>query len=426
MAEPVIQLDHIAVRYRIPSEKIRSFKEYAIRRVKGQIRYEYFWALNGVSVAIQAGEVLGIIGPNGAGKSTLLKVVARVLRPTRGRVRVRGLVAPLLELGAGFDYELTGRENIYLNGALLGLSKKELDSRFDPIVEFSGLQAFVDAPLRTYSSGMIARLGFSVATERRPEVLIVDEILGVGDTDFQNKSLERIRQFQRQGTTILLVSHSLDSVTQMCSRVVWLDHGLKMADGPAPEMVGRYLQRTYENEAVRLAAENLPEREAARPPAKVKIVQVRLTDTAGSERFIFETNEPFQIRMDYASEEEVEAPVFGIGIHRGDGVHLTGPNTDLANQTPPYVNGTGTVIFTCHALPLLAGLYQVSVAVASKDNAELFDYHDRLYAFRVVNDPKKVKENLGLITLHGHWTHDAVPLAPSPAPHDTQWQEQDV
>ncbi|GAB4578736.1 MAG: ABC transporter ATP-binding protein [Anaerolineales bacterium] len=405
MAVPVIQLENISVQYRSPSEKIPSFKEYAIRRIKGQIRYEYFWALNGVSVEIQEGEVFGIIGRNGAGKSTLLKVVARVLRPTRGRVRVRGLVAPLLELGAGFDYELTGRENIYLNGAILGLSKKEIDARFDHIVEFSGLREFVDAPLRTYSSGMVARLGFSVATERRPEVLIVDEILGVGDAEFQNKSLERIRQFQHAGTTILLVSHSLDSVMQMCSRVIWLERGMKVAEGPAPEMVGRYLQRTYESEAERLAEEGAREHETAKPATKVKITRVCLTDEAGHERFIFETHQPFQIRMDYVSEGVVEAPVFGIAIHRGDGVHLTGPNTEVANQPVSQIDGTGTIIFTCPDLPLLAGLYQVSAAVVNKDNTELFDYHDRLYSFRVVNDLKLVKETLGLITLSGDWRH---------------------
>lgn len=415
MSEPVIQLENIAVQYRSPSEKIPSFKEFAIRWIQGKIRYEYFWALKGVSVDIREGEVFGIIGPNGAGKSTLLKVVARVLRPTRGRVRVRGLVAPLLELGAGFDYELTGRENIYLNGAVLGLSKKELDSRVDHIVEFSGLREFVDAPLRTYSSGMVARLGFSVATERRPEVLIVDEILGVGDTDFQNKSLERIRQFQRQGTTILLVSHSLDSVTQMCSRAVWLDRGEKVAEGPAPEMVGRYLQRTYETEGKRLAAESAQEREAVReatgetvkPPSKVKITRVCLTDLAGNERFIFETNQPFQVRMEYTSQEPVDAPVFGIAVHRGDGVHVTGPNTDVSNQPVARINGNGTIIYTCERLPLLAGLYQVSVAAVNKENTELFDYHDRLYSFRVVNDPKKVKENLGLFTFDGNWAHQS-------------------
>lgn len=415
MGEPVIQLENIAVQYRSPSEKIPSFKEFAIRWIQGKIRYEYFWALKGVSVDIREGEVFGIIGPNGAGKSTLLKVVARVLRPTRGRVRVRGLVAPLLELGAGFDYELTGRENIYLNGAVLGLSKKELDSRLDHIVEFSGLREFVDAPLRTYSSGMVARLGFSVATERRPEVLIVDEILGVGDTDFQNKSLERIRQFQRQGTTILLVSHSLDSVTQMCSRAVWLDRGEKVAEGSAPEMVGRYLQRTYETEGKRLAAESAQEREAVlettretvKPPSKVKIMRVCLTDLAGNERFIFETNQPFQVRMEYTSQEPVEAPVFGIAVHRGDGVHVTGPNTDVSNQPVARINGNGTIIYTCERLPLLAGLYQVSVAAVNKENTELFDYHDRLYSFRVVNDPKKVKENLGLFTFDGNWAHQS-------------------
>lgn len=239
--QPVILMENVSVRYRIPQEKIPSLKEYAIRRLKRTLAYHDFWALDGVSLSVYPGEVLGIIGPNGAGKSTLLKVISRVLRPMRGRVRIKGRVSPLLELGAGFDYELTGRENIFLNGTILGFSVKEIAARLDRIVEFSGLREFIDSPLRTYSSGMVARLGFSVATDVQPDILIIDEILAVGDADFQKKSMNRIISFQNMGSTILLVSHSLESIQNICNRAIWLDRGRLAYDGMPEEVIQRYL-----------------------------------------------------------------------------------------------------------------------------------------------------------------------------------------
>jgi ABC-2 type transport system ATP-binding protein/lipopolysaccharide transport system ATP-binding protein len=195
--------------------------------------HHQFHALNNVNLEVKPGEVLGIIGHNGAGKSTLLKVIARVLRPTKGRVILRGRISPLLELGAGFDPELTGRENIYLNSAILGFSKKDITARFNRIVEFAELQEFIDTPVRNYSTGMVSRLGFSVATDVQPEVLIVDEVLSVGDSDFQKRCSERITDFRKNGTTILLVSHDLEAVQKMCDRVGWLEQGeLKMCGDP--------------------------------------------------------------------------------------------------------------------------------------------------------------------------------------------------
>ena len=238
--EPVIQLENVSVRYRVPKERIPSFKEYVIRWLRRQVAYNDFWALKGVGLTVYPGEAFGIIGPNGAGKTTLLKVVARVLRPTTGRVRVHGRVAPLLELGAGFDMELTGRENVYLNGAILGYSERGIAERFDRIVDYAGVREFVDAPLRTYSTGMVVRLGFAVATDVQPEVLIVDEVLAVGDADFQKKSAARIESFRAAGTTILMVSHSLGTVAQMCARAAWIEHGVVRAIGPATEVVARY------------------------------------------------------------------------------------------------------------------------------------------------------------------------------------------
>ena len=238
--EPVVQLEGVGVRYRLPRERIPSFKDYAIRWLKRSLAYEELWALRAVSFDIRRGESFAIVGHNGAGKSTLLKLVARVLRPTEGRVRVAGRVAPLLELGAGFDYELTGRENVFLNGTILGYSHADIASRFDRIVSFAGLQDFIDMPLRTYSTGMVARLGFAVATDVKPDLLIVDEVLAVGDGEFQAKSRERMETFRGEGQTIIMVSHNLNAVVNMCQRAAWLDHGRLRAVGPVEEVVGSY------------------------------------------------------------------------------------------------------------------------------------------------------------------------------------------
>ncbi len=245
--EFVLRLEAIAVRYRVPHERYATLREHAIRWLKRHIRYDDYLALRNVSVHARRGEMLGIIGPNGAGKSTLLKVIARVLKPKRGTVWICGRVAPLLECGAGFHTELTGRENIYLNGTLLGLTRKQIDSRFKGMVDFAELWEFIDAPLRTYSSGMVSRLGFAIATDANADILIIDEVLSVGDASFQKKSLERIQCFRQQGTTILFVSHDLDTVESMCDRVIWLDHGVIRADGSAREVVHAYRNKAIGN-----------------------------------------------------------------------------------------------------------------------------------------------------------------------------------
>jgi ABC-2 type transport system ATP-binding protein len=231
--EYAIHLEDVSVRYRVPSERIGSFKEYLIRWLKRQVQMRTFWALKGINMNVNRGEIFGIVGDNGAGKSTLLKVIARVLRPTKGRVIVAGKVAPLLELGAGFHPELTGQENIFLNGSLLGFSRKEMKDKYDQIVDFSELGEFINAPIRTYSTGMYARLGFSVATASDPDVLLVDEILGVGDETFQKKCQARISDFCARGTSILLVSHNMAMIEAMCQRSAWLDHGeMKLMGDP--------------------------------------------------------------------------------------------------------------------------------------------------------------------------------------------------
>jgi ABC-2 type transport system ATP-binding protein len=238
----VIRLEDVGVRYRVPSERITHFKEYAIRWLQRRIKQRDFWALNEINFNIKQGETFGLIGPNGAGKSTTLKLIARVFRPTTGRVIVRGVVAPLLEFGAGFHPELTGSENIYLNGAVMGFTRKEMGAKFERIVDFAELGDFIDVPVRTYSSGMKARLGFAVATDVEADILIIDEVLSVGDEAFRRKSFERLEDFRRKGVTTVLVSHSMDTIKEMCDRAAWLDHGQIKAIGDSDQVVNAYLE----------------------------------------------------------------------------------------------------------------------------------------------------------------------------------------
>lgn len=236
----VISLENVSVRYRAPEQPFRSFKEYAIQLLRRRVRLTEFWALKNINLEIFKGETFGIIGRNGAGKSTLLKVVSRVLSPTHGRVLIHGQVAPLLELGAGFHPELTGRENVFLNGALLGHSQREIKAHLPEILDFAQIDGFIDAPLRTYSSGMAARLGFAVATSWRPEILILDEVLAVGDEDFRAKCYARMNEFRTQGTTVLLVSHDMNMVQAKCTRAAWLSQGSIQAVGNVEAVITAY------------------------------------------------------------------------------------------------------------------------------------------------------------------------------------------
>ena len=237
---PVVHVDAVSLRYRIAQEKVGSIKEYVIRRLKRNLVFSDFWALRDVSFEVPAGEVFGIIGRNGAGKTTLLKVVARVLRPSRGRVVVRGLTAPLLGLGAGFNNELTGRENVFLGGATLGFSFQNMREKYDRIVEFAGLKDFIDSPLYTYSSGMRARLGFAVATDVEPDVLLLDEVMAVGDIEFRERCERRITEFRDRGATTIMVSHSLKSILELCDRALLLSAGETTAIGPPGDVVKQY------------------------------------------------------------------------------------------------------------------------------------------------------------------------------------------
>ena len=236
----MIKVENVSIKFNLASERVDNFKEYVIKTIKGQIAYDEFWALSDVSFEVKRGESLGLIGLNGSGKSTMLKTIAGVLKPTKGSVTIQGNVAPLIELGAGFDMDLTARENVFLNGALLGYSRKEMESHYDDIVSFSELEEFMHVPVKNFSSGMVSRLAFAIATIGTPDILIVDEVLSVGDFHFQEKCEKRIRKMLNQGTTLLFVSHSIEQVMMLCNKVVWLDQGKVKRFGDAQEIGVEY------------------------------------------------------------------------------------------------------------------------------------------------------------------------------------------
>lgn len=237
-----VEVKNVSVKYKLTHDNIKNLKEYIVALIKGKIAYEEFWALTGVSFNIEAGDVVGIIGRNGAGKSTLLKIVAEIQKPTYGTVSHKGTIVPMLELGAGFDVDLTGKENIYLNGAILGYNKEYLESKYSEIVEFSGLEKFIDTPIRNYSTGMMARLAFSIAAMVVPEILIVDEVLSVGDADFQQKSYQRMVELMSGGTTVLVVSHSIDQIKKICNKIIWLENGRLKDFGKTKEICNAYME----------------------------------------------------------------------------------------------------------------------------------------------------------------------------------------
>jgi ABC-type polysaccharide/polyol phosphate transport system ATPase subunit len=402
--QSIIQLENVSVKYRVPQEQIATFKEYFIRLLEGKVKHRTFNALNQVNLTVNRGEVFGLIGHNGAGKSTLLKLVARVIRPTGGRVLVMGRVAPLLEVGAGFHPELTGRENIYLNGAMLGFSREEMQEKFPRIVEFSELGDFIDAPLRTYSSGMSARLGFAVATDSQPDILIVDEILSVGDEAFQHKSYERIQTIKAQGATILLVSHSMSMIESICQRAAWLHRGQIVSFGNSKVIVDQYLGRVSEEENRQLIEDThrkiFPSAQGYKP---IEIRQVRILNDQDQEQQVFHTGERMQLQIEYVAHEPVDSLEVGIAIHRQDGVHITGPNTTFDDLNIKIEPGVGGVNYTIPSIPLMEGLYQLSVSLVNRDGNKMLDYHDHFYSFRINNRGHDVHDRYGIITLSGEW-----------------------
>ncbi len=394
----VISIEHLSKEFVLKQAAPRSFQELVVDllRRKTHSQVERFVALDDVSLEIEQGETVGLIGPNGAGKSTLLKLVAGIIEPTSGNVQIYGRVGALLELGAGFHPDLTGRENIYLNGSILGLSRAEIQDKMDDIISFAELERFIDAPVRHYSSGMYVRLGFSVAVHTEPQILLVDEVLAVGDAAFQRKCMDKIDDMRRAGVTILFVSHSAELVRKICKRAVWLDAGRCVADGAAESVAARYLDHSWAQEQTQVVSEE----ERRWGNGKVRITDVRLLGGEGKEQQRFRTGEPMTVEMHYVAKERIEQPVFGLAIHRSDGTHITGPNTQFAGHEIPWIAGEGAVRYTIPFLPLLEGRYFISVAAHNWEDTEMYDYRDREYTFRMLPSEN---QGYGIVTLRGGW-----------------------
>lgn len=391
---PAVELDRVSKRYTLYRRRAGGLKDRLIGTLTGRPEQrEDLWALRDVSLDIARGETFAIIGPNGCGKSTLLQIVAGILEPDAGRARVAGRVTSLLELGAGFSPDLTGRENIYLNASLHGLSRADVAPRFDAIVAFAELERFVDLPVRNYSSGMYMRLGMAVAVHLDPEVVLVDEAFAVGDEAFQRKCLRKLKEFQEQGVTILLVSHDLLLVERVAARACLLHQGRVAALGPSADTIAQYHRLAAQEGGV--AGEH---RWGSRD---IVIERVETRDARGEPAAVFRTGDPMTVVMTYRAPRRVEAPVFGLAIYREDGAHITGPNTRMNGCPIPWVEGDGEVRYDVARLPLLPGRYVLSVSAYDFDLSLAYDHRERVGQFTVVEGG--TLERFGLVTFDGTW-----------------------
>jgi ABC-type polysaccharide/polyol phosphate transport system ATPase subunit len=373
-------------------------------------------ALEDVSFTVGQGEAFGVIGSNGSGKSTLLKILSGILQPTAGERIIDGRVAALIELGAGFHPEISGRENIFINGAILGMSRTEIADRYDDIVEFSGLADFIEEPVKNYSSGMYVRLGFAVAIHTDPDILLVDEVLAVGDEAFAHKCLRRIEEMLAAGRTVLMVSHSLSLIEGLCDRVLWLEAGRTRMVGEPRRVVDAYRQSVAEDEGrAHLEAKDEREAEEAEEQAEpdgssperwgsraAEIHKVRLLDSEGAERYHFHSGETVIFEINAEAASPLDDFVFGVAVATPRGMECWGTNTDLAGYTPATFTGSTTVRLICPQLRLAAGEYLVDVAVHARDGAP-YDYHRRHLSFSVTSDT----ESAGVYLPENRWEFGA-------------------
>jgi ABC-type polysaccharide/polyol phosphate transport system ATPase subunit len=385
---------------------------------------EKFPALQGVSFNVPAGRTYGIIGRNGSGKSTALKLVAGITKPTTGTVSVVGRISALIELGAGFHPEISGRENVFINGIMLGLTKREVARRFDEIVEFAELKDFIDAPVKTYSSGMYMRLGFAVAIHVDPDVLLVDEVLAVGDEGFTHKCLDKFGEFKRRGKTILLVTHSLNLVEKFCDEALWLDGGKVKGAGDPKRVVSAYLTDVEKSEEQELErAEGRGQRAEGGAEGKaegtesnvaedmtravegrwgsreIEITDVRLAAAGGETSHIFQSGDRMAVHLKVRAHQPTSDFVFGVGLYSAEGVTCYGTNTQLESLEPEEIRGEGEVVFTIDSLDLVEGTYKLDVAVHKRDGYS-YDYHRLLYTFRV----KSRTQDVGIYRPAHTWT----------------------
>ena len=353
---------------------------------------EPFWCLRGANFEIPAGRTVGVIGPNGSGKSSLLGLTAGTIAPTEGHVRTQGRISSLLELGAGFHPELSGRENVYLNAALLGIPREDVKKKFDRIVDFAELREFIDMPVKHYSSGMYVRLGFSIAVEVDPDILLVDEVLAVGDISFQFKCLDRIRDFQKRGKTLLFVSHSLETVEEFCHEAFLIHRGQLVARGEPGDVVQKFIRSFMEDRGGLHMTEY--------GTRAVEFGEVRLLAAAGLPADTFETGGPLVIEIPYVAHRRIEKPIFGFSLKTANGLYVFGSNTQIQKHDLPFIEGEGKVTLDLSPLRLMHGNYFLSLSIHSWDHAEQFHRREDWWPFAVRNPTGA----LGMIQLDSRWS----------------------
>jgi ABC-type polysaccharide/polyol phosphate transport system ATPase subunit len=398
---PAITVDAVSKRYRLYHERNQSLKATLMRRRRA--RYEEFWALRDVSFEIAEGATFGLIGENGSGKSTMLKCMAKILRPDQGSIATRGKISALLELGAGFHPELSGRENVYLNGAILGLTKRQIDQRFDEIVDFAGLEHFIDTPVKNYSSGMYVRLGFSVAINVEPDILLIDEILAVGDADFQRKCGEKFEDLRSRGKTIVIVSHALANVRNLCDQVALLEHGDLRRVGPAGDVIDEYIGDVMSKQI------NAGERGTRWGSGEAIVDEIEMLDASGGPVKRIRTGDTVVFRLHFSTTERVERPVFGLGVHQLSGVFVGGGSTLDDKKVPDAIDGAGFLDFRIDRLMLVPGTYDLSTTVLSHSRLHTFDNRHRAFRFDVEAGTPRADED-GMVALGGTW--EGAPLDP--------------
>ncbi len=415
-----ISVDDVSKRFRLYQQRATSLKEALTYHRGSEPKHKDFWAVRGASFEIEAGTTYGLIGHNGSGKSTLLRMMAGIHRPTSGKVTTHGRISALLELGAGFHPELSGRENVFLNGSILGLNRREVNAVIDDIIEFAGMEEFIDSPVKIYSSGMYVRLGFSVAVHVNPDILLIDEVIAVGDEEFQRRCFEHIYRLRREGVTIVMVSHSSAIIESMCDKVTWLDHGHVMAIGDASDVMRQYMSRVNEEEANRIAEEQAQEPQEPlatlsasvasgevhndghrRGSGEVRVDRLEFLGADGSPRSVGATGESFTIRIHVTATTPIQDPVIALEFRHESGAHIAGPNTKFGHMELGTLHGSTYVDYVLNPLPLMPGDWRVGASLSDDQMLHIYDLVAEGFPLRV--QPGTSPERNGLVDLRGEW-----------------------
>lgn len=395
-----VEVQELSKRFRLYRERNQSLKAALMRGKRAS--FEEFWALRDVSFEIPVGSTFGLIGENGSGKSTMLKCVAQILQPDAGRVVTHGRIAALLELGSGFHQELSGRENVFLNGSILGLTRRELERKFDDIVDFAGIEDFIDQPVKNYSSGMYVRLGFAIAINVDPEILLVDEVLAVGDAAFQEKCMDKFADYRRQGKTVVIVSHAMGSLRSMCDQAIWLEHGRLMRAGKANEIVDDYMDASFsaragtEVEVIEVAVPTDPEEGTG----IARMTSVEMLNADGERRDRFRTGDPVTIRMRFDAPTPIPEANIGYAVDDSHGTHVWSFRTTEGEVELGTLVGTGSLDLVIPALPLQPGSFVLNASIRGA-NGHLIHRVRAIISFHV--DPGHPRESGGLVVFNGRW-----------------------